>query len=67
MQDQLEHSGDQFNDLKNEKEKLDIKYENTCEKLRKAEDKMEKDAEEAKQRHEDLERKFRNAEVEWKK
>ena len=28
---------------------------------------MERDAEEAKQKHEDLDRKFRNAEVEWKK
>lgn len=40
LQDQLEHSGDQFSDLKNEKEKLDIKYENTCVQLRKTEEKM---------------------------
>ena len=53
--------------MKNEKEKLDIKYENTCQQLRKAEEKIERDAEEAKQRYEDLSRKLHNAEVEWKR
>lgn len=52
--------------MKNEKEKLDIKYENVCDKLRDTENKAKKDAEEAKQEYEKLSRKLYNAEVDFK-
>jgi hypothetical protein len=45
----LNNKGTDFDELRSEKEKLDIKYENAIQKLRETEEKMKKDAEEAKQ------------------
>ena len=66
MRNKLGNKGSDFDELKNEKEKLDIKYENVCEKLRDTERKMKEDADEAKRRYEDLSRKLYNAEVNFK-
>lgn len=53
--------------LKNQKEKLDIKYSHICQKLEEVEKKSKQEAEKAEQNYNNLYRKLKESEADWDK
>lgn len=62
LKDKYDYQGKEYDNLKNEKEKVDIMYHNSCQNLSQLESKKQIDAEQAKNKHDELNRQiFSNA------